>query len=343
MSVVRVPSTKTLPPTRALAPPRKRNALARRARSASLAPFALALAFAGALDAHAAESEELVIARPSVRSETLTHEWRSVEGKHWTIVDGSTPEDPAATDIAEGNTGRCASGMVAISGSMKQDHAATVEALQETVCTEWIHGSSGLRRCARFDRDAWREVSSSLATTPMRYCIDRFEFPNLRRAYPIIFVTWSEAQSLCKRENKRLCTESEWTFACEGEEALPYPYGYDRDESACVIDRPNPAYDAKIIGTAPRNSLALATELDRLWRGESAGSRPRCRSPFGVYDLTGNVDEWTSSVHPGERPSILKGGYWGRIRARCRPSTRAHAQDFAFYQQGFRCCSDMVP
>jgi formylglycine-generating enzyme required for sulfatase activity len=60
---------------------------------------------------------------------------------------------------------------------------------------------------------------------------------------------------------------------------------------------------------------------------------------FGVYDLIGNVDEWTRSAVRG-RPSILKGGYWGPVRTRCRPTTRAHGESHAFYQQGFRCCAD---
>jgi hypothetical protein len=36
----------------------------------------------------------------------------------------------------------------------------------------------------------------------------------------------------------------------------------------------------------------------------------------------------------------LKGGYWGPVRARCRPATRAHNEDFVAYQQGFRCCGE---
>ena len=61
----------------------------------------------------------------------------------------------------------------------------------------------------------------------------------------------------------------------------------------------------------PRDGPAAMVEMDRLWQGVRSGSQPGCRSPFGVYDLTGNVDEWTRSVHDGERPSILKGGLLG--------------------------------
>ena len=57
--------------------------------------------------------------------------------------------------------------------------------------------------------------------------------------------------------------------------------------------------------------------------------------------MTGNVDEWTRTVREGERPSILKGGYWGPVRTRCRPTTRSHDENHMFYQQGFRCCSNV--
>ena len=38
--------------------------------------------------------------------------------------------------------------------------------------------------------------------------------------------------------------------------------------------------------------------------------------------------------------STLKGGYWGPVRARCRPITSTHNEWFSFYQVGFRCCQD---
>jgi hypothetical protein len=228
--------------------------------------------------------------------------------------------------------------MVAIAGAMKLAAAGAIESLQSGTCLEW-QSKSTPARCLAFDRARWAGVAAELSVTPMRFCIDRFEYPNRFGGYPLIAVTWDEAQTLCHEEGKRLCTEDEWTFACEGEAALPYPYGFTRDASVCVIDRLNPPFDP--VALTERSSAKYVAELDRLWRGERSGTSPGCRSTFGVYDLTGNVDEWTSSTRPEGFRSILKGGYWGPIRARCRPSTRAHAPSFAFYQQGFRCCSEL--
>ena len=172
----------------------------------------------------------------------------------------------------------------------------------------------------------------------MRFCIDRFEYPNQKGVFPVIMVNFHEAQALCAEQGKRLCDEAEWTFACEGDEATPYPYGYKRDSSACIIDQQWKPYNGAAF--SPREDQACANELDRLWQGKASGTQPRCKSPFGVYDMTGNVDEWTHTVREGERPSILKGGYWGPVRTRCRPATRSHDENHTFYQQSFRCCAE---
>ncbi len=272
----------------------------------------------------------------------LQREWRLVDGKHWQIVAEST-EDPAQTDAAEGNRGECMPGMIEIKGQMKVDPSPTayfdgnsVEELQKTTCTRWINRDYP-ERCAEFDREKWLAASQKLSTKPMHYCIDRFEYPNRRGGYPVIMVNWNEAGEHCAAQGKRLCDEAEWTFACEGEEATPYPYGYVRDAEACVVDQKWKPFNEAAM--QPRDGEDARYEMDRLWQGVASGSRPRCRSPFGVYDMTGNVDEWTVSVRDGERPSILKGGYWGPVRTRCRPSTRSHDEHHAFYQQSFRCCA----
>lgn len=275
--------------------------------------------------------------------QALKNNWRLVRGKHWQIATGEV-EATETTDAVENNGGSCPAGMVEVQGNMKLDpspNAAydlnSVEEMQKTTCTKWINRDYP-ERCAEFDRAKWLEVSKELETQPMHFCMDRFEYPNQKGAYPLIYVSWHEATDLCAEAGKRLCNEAEWTFACEGEEATPYPYGYVRDPKACIVDQVWRPYHA--LAMRPRDGAAAMAEMDRLWQGVPSGSQPRCKSPFGVYDMTGNVDEWTHSVREGERPSILKGGYWGPVRTRCRPATRSHDENHTFYQQGFRCCGD---
>ena len=272
----------------------------------------------------------------------LHHSWRLVDGRHWQIV-AYTTESQEQTDALENTRGACMAGMVEVKGNMKLDNTSnpfdgqTNEELQKTTCTKWINRDYP-ERCAEFDRAKWLQISAELKTKPMRFCMDRFEYPNEKGQYPIISVSFHEAVAICQDQGKRLCNEAEWTFACEGEEATPYPYGYVRDADACVVDQQWRPYNET--NMRPRDGFAAMGELDKLWQGVASGSRPRCRSPFGVYDMTGNVDEWTRSIREGERPSILKGGYWGPVRTRCRPSTRSHDENHIFYQQGFRCCAE---
>jgi hypothetical protein len=273
-------------------------------------------------------------------AETVQHSWQLIEGKFWQIASPAV-EDVAVTDEAEGTRGRCTEGMVEVEGRMLIGGWGSfdlVDTLQKTACVDWINRAFP-ERCALYDEGRWSAISRLLPTQLMHFCIDRFEYPNRRNGYPWIMVTWNEAQGVCARDAKRLCTEAEWTFACEGESAMPYPYGFQRDAEACVVDRPR--REGNVSTLEPRNTERAVSELDWLWQGEASGSKPRCRSLFGVYDMVGNVDEWTTSVVSEGRPSILKGGYWGPVRARCRASTRAHGEDFAFYQQGFRCCAEL--
>jgi formylglycine-generating enzyme required for sulfatase activity len=246
---------------------------------------------------------------------------------YWKIADDATllPSPP-------GDRG-CPANMAAVDGTMKQ---GAVELNQDSVCDDWMDPPKKFpRRCARFNQDKWEKIAEKLPGKRVKpFCIDKYEYPNVRGGYPAIDLNWYEAKALCEKEGKRLCTEDEWTFACEGEKALPYPYGYVMSRETCNIQKPWLDFGKEHL--SPRSEAAEG--LAHLWQGEPSGSRPDCVSPFGVYDMTGNVDEWTSSVTREGYRSILKGGYWSVVRNRCRPSTRAHNEGHQFYQQGFRCC-----
>lgn len=267
--------------------------------------------------------------------------WRSVDDKHWQIVASAPGEVAETTDAREGTSSGCPAGMVRVRGAFRREgngsSTGEVERIQDAACTEWISRDFPAR-CQVFDAAKIAKDIERVPTHPMDFCVDRFEYPNVFGEYPIIVTTFHEAAAICKKSDKRLCSENEWTFACEGEEARPYPYGWTRDDTACVVDRPWRLFTEGAL--QPRNGRQAREELDRLWQGEASGARPTCRSPFGVYDMAGNVDEWTTSVNTSGYRSVLKGGYWGPVRARCRPSTRAHNEDFIAYQQGFRCCAE---
>ena len=217
----------------------------------------------------------------------------------------------------------CREGMVEVVG----DYCPALE----QKCTRWLDPEKALpRRCAEFAPSGACQV----ATVHKRFCIDRFEYPNKQGEKPVVMKTWNAARDACQADGKRLCGDSEWTLACEGQQRLPYPYGLERSAEACNIDKPHPQPNEKALAN-PRTRDA---EVARLWQGETSGARPACTSSYGVFDMTGNVDEWVvnESGHPFK--SGLKGGYWGPVRDRCRPTTTAHGEEFSYYQVGFRCC-----
>jgi len=173
-----------------------------------------------------------------------------------------------------------------------------------------------------------------------RFCIDVYEYPNLQGVKPAVMADWNEAMRACRVEGKRLCGVEEWEFACEGPGMWPYPYGAVRDRTACNIDQVEETPDAEALSRPVR----VGEEVERVDRRVKSGSMPRCVSPFGVYDMTGNVDEWVDNPQgkKGEPPfrSSLKGDDWGSNRARCRPIDSTIPESFTSPQRGFRCCAD---
>ncbi len=205
----------------------------------------------------------------------------------------------------------------------------------EQICEEYL--SEKRDRCAKF-RPSSRCL---LPTVRKNYCIDRFEYPNQANVKPTVGVNFEEAAQICAAEGKRLCTAEEWTLACEGNERTPYPSAFERDPSACNYDRDYIMPD----DAAYQNPATRHAEIARLSQSEPSGSRERCKSTYGVFDMTGNVDEWVvngaGSVNGPEYSSGLKGGYWGPVRNRCRPMTTDHNHWHHGYQIGFRCCANV--
>ncbi|MFT3774104.1 MAG: SUMF1/EgtB/PvdO family nonheme iron enzyme [Minicystis sp.] len=204
---------------------------------------------------------------------------------------------------------------------------------------EDVGKSTVSERCLRY-----QEPSECLSKQrrPMRFCMDRFEWPNQKGELPALLISWVDAKKECENIGKRLCTEDEYNFACEGEQMLPYTYGYARDATKCNIDKQYRKREKKLLKYAScMKKPECKKELERLDQRLPAGSLSACVSPFGVYDLNGNINEWV--FRPKEKPpnrSGLKGGWWGPVRGRCRPTVGFHKEEDYGYEEGFRCCKD---
>jgi hypothetical protein len=207
------------------------------------------------------------------------------------------------------------------------------------ICKTWI--SEKRDRCAEY-----YPTSKCLGKLiPMRFCVDVFEYPNIKGVKPLRNINFFESKELCEQQGKRLCTTDEWTFACTGPRYLPYSYGIQRNKDIANIDKKyiEPDNDAWV-----KN---LEQEMARLDQSEPSGSRPEHHSEFGVYDLDGNVDEITydpsgsddgGNGKEAHYKSALKGGYWAPVRNRCYPVTATHNAWHKWYNEGTRCCKDAI-
>ena len=119
-------------------------------------------------------------------------------------------------------------------------------------------------------------LDGSCISSPMKTNLGKPGMEN----HPMNCATFQRAQDYCQWAGKRLCTEAEWEKAARGGcefyascefEAPPYPWG----------------------SQGPSCSLAVYGSCSQNWTAE-VGTHPQGLSPYGAYDMAGNVKELTS-------------------------------------------------
>ncbi len=144
---------------------------------------------------------------------------------------------------------------------------------------------------------------------------------------PVIGVTWEEAEAYCRHYGKRLPTEQEWEKAARGTDGRRYPWGNEEPTS-------RHAHFNKCCQWNGYGTLA------------TVGSYEAGKSPYGLYDLAGNVWEWTSSVYnpAGKwKNGVIRGGSWVNDAAFLRSAYRTWGpprMKLHPYFFGFRCAQD---
>lgn len=224
----------------------------------------------------------------------------------------------------------CPADMVEIDG----DYCPSVD----QICLQWVDSNGNSTeppvntsgRCG-----VWKNPVKCLSKKVSKhFCIDKYEYPNKEGQIPQDWMTWYDVKKSCELEGKKMCTRSEWTFAAEGPNMHPYPYGdgFHRDKSICNFDN-HPGID---VFKATNRNTSEAIQLHNML--VPSGSQTQCVSEWGVHDMPGNVDEFV--INESGRPYVsgLMGGHVFGVRNASRPMTDAHGPDFSWYETGGRCC-----
>jgi formylglycine-generating enzyme required for sulfatase activity len=181
---------------------------------------------------------------------------------------------------------------------------------------EFVDGG-GYDRGEFWTKEGWRWREENEISEPAYLHDRKWNGPN----FPVVGVSWFEAEAyanwLSERTGHqyRLPTEAEWEKSARGTKGFEYPWGEHFDKNLCN------SYESRLLRTSP------------------IGIFPKDKSPYGCFDMAGNVWEWCSdwynnkyyATSPDRNPKgpsdgagrVLRGGCWRYGVRDCRSAVRA--------------------
>ncbi len=151
--------------------------------------------------------------------------------------------------------------------------------------------------------------------------------------HPMTVVTWFGAQAYCEFYGGRLPSEAEWERAARGDDDRPFPWG-----AGIALNNAN-FYASRDPFEATAGKQGDTTPVG-FYSGQSYGDYQTLdsASPYGLYDMAGNVWQWVSDLTEGIHDRTLKGGSKGEYDYNLRIWARNAARpDYVSPSVGFRC------
>jgi formylglycine-generating enzyme required for sulfatase activity len=121
--------------------------------------------------------------------------------------------------------------------------------------------------------------------------------------HPMTMVSWFGAWGYCKYYDWRLPTEMEWEKAGRGTDERPFPWGEEiKHNNANFYSSRDPFEDMRSFGSR--------TSPVGFFNGQKSGDYQTLNSvsPYGLYDMAGNVWQWTGNVYEGIHYRFMRGG-----------------------------------
>jgi formylglycine-generating enzyme required for sulfatase activity len=156
--------------------------------------------------------------------------------------------------------------------------------------------------------------------------------------HPMVMVTWFGAKAYCEFNGGRLPSELEWEKAARGTDGRPYPWGDEIERNHANYYSSHDLFE-KIVG-----GLGLTTPVG-FFSGKSYEGYQTLNavSPFGLYDMAGNVWQWTADDYEDQHYRYLRGGSKADYEYNLRVWTRNSAGPEYFSPNvGFRCVRDPI-
>jgi formylglycine-generating enzyme required for sulfatase activity len=154
--------------------------------------------------------------------------------------------------------------------------------------------------------------------------------------HPMVMVSWFGAKAYCDFYGWRLPTEVEWEKSARGVDGRSFPWGDEIERNNANFYGSHDPFE-KIVGSLG-DTTPVGFYNGQIYDGYQTIDSP---SPYGLYDMAGNVWQWTGDIYKGVHYRYMRGGSKANYAYNLRVWTRNSAGPTYYSPNvGFRCARD---